>query len=167
VQFISFKTIAKGVCDNAFLLLLIRPGDHEIAKEFIQKSNLREEQYLLSSAPHHQMVGYLNAADYSLLIRKRHPMNAAAVPSKFTEASACGLPTIISCEIGDKIDELKSTNLLPVLDNYRDTDEIISTMKKFLPPSWERREEIREKIAMQMLSTERFKNRMQRFMENI
>jgi hypothetical protein len=53
------------------------------------------------SVPNAEIVKYLNAADYGLLLRDNVIMNNVASPTKFAEYMLCGLPTIISVGVGD------------------------------------------------------------------
>jgi len=60
-------------------------------------------------------------ADFGLLFRKDEVVNRVASPTKFSEYALCGLPIIISDNIGDFSDYIRSSGYGYVI---RDTDFI-------------------------------------------
>jgi hypothetical protein len=50
---------------------------------------------------HYEVNKYLSAGDYGLLIREQSVTNRVASPTKFAEYLACGLPVLISENLGD------------------------------------------------------------------
>lgn len=69
--------------------------------------------------PNNEVVHYLNAADFGTLFRKDVVMNNVASPSKFAEYMLCGLPVLISQNVGDFSDFVIHKNLGQIVnENY-------------------------------------------------
>lgn len=64
-------------------------------------SQLPVGSYTVASARHDEMVLWLNAADAGLLLRESNAVNRVAAPTKFPEYQMCGLPAILTENIGD------------------------------------------------------------------
>lgn len=81
---------------NVKLIFLSDLSDNirELIREFPMQVSCRRV------APH-EVVAYLMAADYGLLIREQSITNRVASPVKFAEYLACGLKVIISENLGD------------------------------------------------------------------
>jgi hypothetical protein len=58
-----------------------------------------------------EVSNYLNASDYGTLFREDTVMNNVASPTKFAEYMLCGLPTIISENVGDYSNYVVENNL--------------------------------------------------------
>ncbi|MGZ3921461.1 MAG: glycosyltransferase [Bacteroidia bacterium] len=82
--------------DNARLLFLSEKDKNiiDLEKKFPGKV------YCKKVSPS-EVPAYLSIADYGLLIREKSITNRVASPVKFAEYLACGLPVIISEELGD------------------------------------------------------------------
>ena len=61
---------------------------------------------------------YLLAADYGLLIRENTVTNQVASPVKFAEYLACGLPVIISRNLGDYSEFVTKNNCGYLLNEF-------------------------------------------------
>lgn len=59
-------------------------------------SRLPTDSYLLLSVPIQEVNSYLNASDFSLLLRMPDPVNLVASPVKFAEYCLAGLPVIMT-----------------------------------------------------------------------
>jgi glycosyltransferase involved in cell wall biosynthesis len=81
---------------KARLLILSDPNEniHQLQNEFPGK--VKCLKVAASEVPE-----YLVSADYGLLIREKSVTNKVASPVKFAEYLACGLPVIISEQLGD------------------------------------------------------------------
>ena len=74
-------------------LLIVTP-DQDRARQYLA-GRLPERVYRLRAAPYAAMNGYLNAADYGMLLRDQSPINDVASPTKFGEYCLAGLPVIL------------------------------------------------------------------------
>ncbi len=95
------------------LHLLVVTPDTNRAMGYL--SNLPHQNYKLVSARHEEVNGYLNAADFAVMLRSNSPVNKVAFPTKFAEYGLTGLPVIM----GDSVPEcfaiaLKIGNLIDV-----------------------------------------------------
>ena len=77
-----------------------------ITPEVVQGRQLLQESlptgsYSIISAIHYEVAKWLNAADAGWLLRESNPVNKVAAPTKFAEYLLCGLPVIMTAEIGD------------------------------------------------------------------
>ena len=70
---------------------------------------------------------YLLAADYGLLIRENTVTNQVASPVKFAEYLSCGLPVIISEQLGDYSDFVAKNDCGYII---KDNDQRLSNIKK-------------------------------------
>jgi glycosyltransferase involved in cell wall biosynthesis len=95
------------------LQLLVVTPDTNRAMGYL--SNLPHQSYKLVSARHEDVNGYLNAADFAVMLRSHSPVNNVAFPTKFAEYGLAGLPVIM----GDSVPEcfaiaLRIGNLIDV-----------------------------------------------------
>ena len=58
-------------------------------------SDLRLDDIIFRSVPHTEVNGYLNAADFGMLLRDSTPVNFVAFPTKFAEYAMSGLQVIM------------------------------------------------------------------------
>jgi glycosyltransferase involved in cell wall biosynthesis len=86
---------------DCFLYLLIPANDHEKARSFISQHNIPADAYRLEEISHDKVGSILGVADAGLLLRKSHPVNYVASPTKFGEYLAAGVPVIATDGIGD------------------------------------------------------------------
>jgi glycosyltransferase involved in cell wall biosynthesis len=86
---------------DSLLLLLLPEGDHKQALSYCEKNGLLPGSYLLKEVPHHEVGLVAGVADAGLLLRKLHPVNAVASPTKFGEYLAAGVPVVVTEGIGD------------------------------------------------------------------
>ena len=91
----------KEIDEHAKLLLLIKKGNDALSKLIESDVLLKNNVVVIESVPNHDVVKYLNAADYGFLLRENITLNNVAFPSKFAEYMLCGLPTIITESLYD------------------------------------------------------------------
>jgi glycosyltransferase involved in cell wall biosynthesis len=96
---------------DGLLYLLLPHNDHEQALSFCRKHGLPKGSYLLSEVPHRDVGLVAGLADVGLLLRKAHPVNAVASPTKLGEYLAAGLPVVATEDIGDTSDLIASNRL--------------------------------------------------------
>jgi glycosyltransferase involved in cell wall biosynthesis len=70
--------------------------------------------------PHHEVGGYLCAADVGILLRENILTNKVASPIKFSEYMCCGLPCILSENIGDTAEIIRQVNAGVILNSRKD-----------------------------------------------
>ena len=103
----------------------------EKALVHITDSLLLENDYTLLSVEHDLMPAYLAAADLGLLFREKHLLNKIASPGKFAEYVMCGLPVMMTDEIGDYSEIMKTQELGIVIQSINDEEEIIEKFTRF------------------------------------
>lgn len=69
---------------------------------------------------HKSVPAALSACDYGLLIRDKNTTNKVSSPVKFAEYLSCGLPVLISEEIGDFSDFVRTNRCGHILDDSGD-----------------------------------------------
>ncbi len=94
-------------------LLLVTPDPGRVTE--LARRALPADRITALRAPHDEVAEWLNAADAGWLIREKGPVNRVAAPTKFAEHLMCGLPMIMSTEIGDYSDLAAAENLGLVL----------------------------------------------------
>ena len=82
----------------------------EIEKRF-RELHLKPEDWLVKRLPHEEVPSYLSAADVAVIFRSATNINRVASPTKIGEYLACGLPLVMSAEIGDLSDFTKQNDL--------------------------------------------------------
>lgn len=123
-----FKAI-KGIEKKAHFLVLT--NQKEKALEYIMDSQLLQSDYTLLTVEHDLMPHYLAAADLGFLLREKHLLNKVANPGKFTEYVMCGLPVMMTDEIGDYSEIMKTQELGIVVQNINDEEEMIEKFAGF------------------------------------
>jgi glycosyltransferase involved in cell wall biosynthesis len=103
----------------------------------------------VGQAPHNEVPGYLCAADVGILLRKDTLTNHVAAPIKFSEYMCCGLPCILSKNIGDTAQVIREGNSGIILD----TEDGVPTSIEFQKLSTLNREEISKSMHQKYSST--------------
>ena len=80
--------------DDPRILFLVLTPYQEPARTWLQA--LERNAYRLLSVPYREVNGYLNAADFAVMLRRPNRVNAGALPVKFAEYCLAGLPVILS-----------------------------------------------------------------------
>jgi glycosyltransferase involved in cell wall biosynthesis len=111
---------------QSLLYLILPREDHELALQYCQKHRLAAGVYLLQEVPHQDVGLIAGVADAGFLLRKRHPVNAVASPTKFGEYLAAGLPTVATDDIGDTSEIIRTEHVGLVVspgdEGLNDTD---------------------------------------------
>jgi glycosyltransferase involved in cell wall biosynthesis len=111
-----FNHLSRKV-DNLFMLFLTHEPD--LVKGMI-KDQIKPKDFKVIRVSHGEVAGYLCAADVGILLREKNLTNHVASPIKFSEYMCCGLPSIISPDIGDTAEILRYGNAGIVLDSDLD-----------------------------------------------
>jgi glycosyltransferase involved in cell wall biosynthesis len=137
--------------DACFLVLA--PEDHwRHIQPHLDAARLPADSYRLASAPHHEVVDYLCAADVGLLLRDRHPMNEVAAPGKFAEYVLSGLPILMTEGIGDFSEAARSADCACVLPGLDDLGRSAAQIHAFCRRTFT----VNERAAFGRWGSERF-----------
>lgn len=102
---------------KAKLLVIAKKITEEFQRLLDKYPDAKNAIVTLESVPNQEMVKYLNAADFALLLRENVVLNNVSSPVKFAEFQLCGLPVIISESIYDYSKFCKQHNTGFVLSN--------------------------------------------------
>ena len=98
-------------------LFIFTNNQDEIKRE-IELINLPIENYRLMSLERTEVDTYLNAMDFSLLLRDNSILNIVSSPTKFPEYLINGLPVITTDYVGDYSKQVRKHKLGYVLSDY-------------------------------------------------
>lgn len=107
----DFLTVALQNKSNKVLFL--SEGDKNIEELKKQFPAQVQNKFL----KHHEVVRYLSACDYGILLRENTVTNQVASPTKFAEYLSAGLKVLMSPHIGDYSSFTKEHNCGEVLEN--------------------------------------------------
>lgn len=109
---------------------------------------IHPDDWYVTQAPHKEVPGYLCAADVGILLREDILTNHVAAPIKFSEYICCGLPCIVSKNIGDTAQVIREGNAGIILDS----EEKVPTFSEFQKLSTLNREEISKSMQQKYSS---------------
>jgi len=84
-----------------FRLIILTPNPIIEVKEKLKRVGFSESQYFIIKSPHHEVPGYLSAADFAFAPIKPAPCRLYCSPVKVGEYWACGLPVLLTEGVGD------------------------------------------------------------------
>ena len=128
-----FKLLKKEVYQNMYFVILVRKDDHIIAKQFIDKLDLKSEDYLLTSVSHEDVNGFLNASDLGILLRENHTLNKVASPGKLGEYLSSGLNVLTTEHIGLYSKEMIKNKVGIIINDIFDDNEILKKVREYTP----------------------------------
>jgi glycosyltransferase involved in cell wall biosynthesis len=99
---------------DLFMLFLTQEPDR--LKKMIS-GKIQPQDFTVLQVPHREIPGYLSAADVGVLLREDRLTNYVAAPIKFSEYMCCGLPCILSKNIGDTAQVIQETGAGIILDS--------------------------------------------------
>lgn len=117
---------------DAFLII-ISEYDFNIFREFLNKYNIPDTNYLLKKLPQNEISDLQQTADMGLMLREDLPLNHNAYPTKFAEYLASGVPVLMSPHIHSIAHLVIENNLgevIEVKDDYSDDIEKIYSKYK-------------------------------------
>ncbi len=142
--------------DRRLHLLLITP-DQAKALALIIQAGLSSSEVTLVSAKHDEVSTYLNAGDAGLLLRRSHPLNRVASPTKFAEYAMTGLPVLASKGIGDLDEDIPRFELGVLLERLDDPHHAWQQLKGVLAmSSTGAKRQQRAEVARDLYSAEKF-----------
>ncbi len=103
--------------DEVQLLIITKHRTQDLDDNINLFKSIKGKVKVLESVPNSEMVQYLNASDYGLLLRDNLVLNNVASPVKFAEYQLCGLPVIISESVCDYAKYSQKHNTGYVLPN--------------------------------------------------
>jgi glycosyltransferase involved in cell wall biosynthesis len=113
-----FKTLRTQRPDA--VLLVLTGGVETIVAELARLGV--SDGCVVRSVPHDQVAEWMSAADMGVLLRERSLVNRVASPVKAAEYLACGLPMVISDDIGDLSALVRKRDLGVVLGGLSESD---------------------------------------------
>ncbi len=102
-----------------FKLIILTGQDKQKITARLIKDGFNHQEFFIDKVPHNEVPAYLNAADFAFCLHKPHKYSHAYSPIKNGEYWACGLPIIISENIGDDSAIIKETRSGIVVDNSK------------------------------------------------
>lgn len=96
----------KSIRENSVLLIL--SNDIEGFNSYMIKYNIPKNDNIIMSVPYNKVNQYLSACDLALLLRENTIINKVASPTKFAEYLSCFLPVVVSPNIGDLDEYIKT-----------------------------------------------------------
>ena len=92
-----FAGIQRDVADAHLLVLT---SATEKTREYLSR-RLPAESFTVMNAPHDEIPPLLNASDVGFLLLRSSPNIETCSPTKFSEYLSCGLPVVITPQVGD------------------------------------------------------------------
>jgi glycosyltransferase involved in cell wall biosynthesis len=124
---------------DVFTLLLVPGRDHDIVEGFLAESELEPDEYHLTEIDHDEVNDYLMASDLGIVLRDNHPMNAAAIPGKYLEYLASGLP-VLATKVVPLAEEVRENGYGIVLNDVTAPDAIATEIIEFRKTARDRSE---------------------------
>ena len=93
-------SVFQQIRKHADAQLLVITSDQDKAVSYLA-SRLPPETFSVRHAAHEEVPGLLNASDLGFLLLKSSPNIKTSSPAKFAEYLNCGLPVLITPEVGD------------------------------------------------------------------
>ena len=112
----------KEAYDSAYFMLLTT--DIQMVDDLRVSYKLSTDDFFAAKIDNCEIRKYLNAADVALLLREDVPMNNVASPTKFAEYLMCGLPVVISPNVGDYSKLVSSRGIGFVYNENHKTSQI-------------------------------------------
>ena len=141
------------------LLILTRTEDFLIAEHFCKKYGIDKHNSIIKNVDNSKVNAYLNAADFGILLRKKHIMNLLCSPGKVGEYLCSGLKIIFTRNVGLYSELLKEKDFCFFVENSN-----VESFNDFVS-----REISRQKVrdwCIENVSNKNFKNALLRSIRN-
>jgi glycosyltransferase involved in cell wall biosynthesis len=109
-EYVEFFALARSIIAEAVLLVLTTARSAEV-ESFLDKCDLSRRDYVVLNLAHEEVPLNLVAADVGLLLRRDSIVNRVASPMKFSEYMSCGVPVVVSLNVGDVSNFVESRGL--------------------------------------------------------
>ncbi len=120
-EMLKFFRLAKKEINNAHFLILTQT-DRRIAEELIAKSNFDFRDFTILSVEPEDVSKYIILSNVALIFIKQTFSKLACCPTKVAECLACGIPLIISSEMGDVRTIVNQNKIGVVVENFSDAE---------------------------------------------
>jgi hypothetical protein len=120
-----------------FKFLFLSADLNAIESTLEQFPNLKKQCTFLK-VENSEVSNYLNASDFGTLFREDTIMNNVASPTKFAEYMLCGLPTIISENVGDYSNYVDENNFGFIIKNNQMSNLKLFKMNSLITEKFDR-----------------------------
>jgi glycosyltransferase involved in cell wall biosynthesis len=127
-----YSSISKEQTD---LFLVLLTPNVELANELKIRYKIEDTSILIKESSYPDLVKYYNMADFGLLFRKNETVNNVASPTKFSEYALCGLPVIISANIGDYSEYINTTGNGYVIQDVESIENESDSISRYIADS--------------------------------
>lgn len=100
---IAFESFARAAAHHKdrFKLVLLTPEDRGRVTAGLEQAGFPMRHARIDRVPHHEVPGWLSAADVAFALYKRTPSSRFLSPVKIGEYWACGLPVVLTEGVAD------------------------------------------------------------------
>jgi hypothetical protein len=112
-----FDFFNESSLQNEKFKFLFLSADLKEIESSLEKFPILRKNCTFLKVENSEVSNYLNASDFGTLFREDTIMNNVASPTKFAEYMLCGLPTIISDNVGDYSNYVRENNLGYIITN--------------------------------------------------
>jgi len=128
-QMITLFSQIRIVLPQAFFLGITQSP--QVFRELLSEQGVPEEDYLLTSLPHEQVMETLQMGDVGLLLREDSLLNQVSSPTKFAEYLLAGLPVLLTKDAGDYgvIAQSKGLGYLVDLDKLKVDQPLVDFLR--------------------------------------
>jgi hypothetical protein len=129
-KYFDFFLSLSNIRSDLFLVMLT--PNIEIANELKLRYKIKDSSILIKESSYPDLVRYYNMADFGMLFRKDEIVNRVASPTKFSEYALCGLPVLISDNIGDFSNYIKETGYGYVVQNNEHIEDECDAIAQYI-----------------------------------
>lgn len=149
--------------DKSARFIVITQSNPEQIWPILYPHGFSQKQFVIFKCTHDDVPAYLSASDIGLVIRPNTIFNRISSPTKVAEYLACGVPVLISPEVGDWSDFIEQHEIGMILDcKGRNEDKYIK-IENYLSLLKSNRDELRKRcrrIIEQKLSQAEIRKRL-------
>jgi glycosyltransferase involved in cell wall biosynthesis len=135
---------------RAVRLLWLANNDLHLARTASRRAGLLEQECIVGSVETNQIASALNAGDIALALIKPCFSKNSSSPTKYAEGLACGMPLVVSRDVGDSA-ELERAEAAVALIDPRDPEQ--------------QRQASRSLVALRMRPREHFRRLAERLFD--
>ncbi|MCX8080383.1 MAG: hypothetical protein N3F09_04005 [Bacteroidia bacterium] len=117
-----FLKVAQEFWKDKFVFILLTPQTEEYIKAGCKKFNVDFRNIIHRFVPHHEVVSYMNMADFAITPVKPVPTKKYCTPIKNGEYWAMSLPVLIPMNISDDSEIIENENIGYVWKNLSEDE---------------------------------------------